>query len=163
MLEIKADYRQTLILMTSNYYNWLQAFGSFFYILWTLDFYFGSSRVCMIELEIKWASASTCQTNKWNWDWASWHSCPNSCDIITNANNPCEAMVHHLMSPTHQWAPCSWYPGPCFGERWPQHTPPCHCRSSVTPPGWGDPFPSARQPGCKPTTDGRERKEHTVK
>lgn len=72
-------------------------------------------------------------------------------------------MIHHLLSPTHQWAPCSWYPGPCFGERWPQHTPPCRCRSSVTPPGWGDLSPSARQPGYKPTTGGRQRKENTVK
>lgn len=54
---------------------------------------------------------------------------------------------------THQWAPCSWCRGPYFWERWPQHTPPCRCLSSVTQPGWEDLSPYAQQPGYTLTTD----------
>lgn len=61
-----------------------------------------------------------------------------------------------IFSSTHQWAPCSWYPGPYFWEQSPRHIPPCHCLFSVIPPGWEDLFPCAQQPGYTPTTD-RER------
>lgn len=54
---------------------------------------------------------------------------------------------------THQWVPCSWCPRPYFWERWPRHKLPCHCLSSVTPPGWEGLSLYAQQPGCTLTTD----------
>ena len=75
-------------------------------------------------------------------------------------------MIHRLISArgkvfvsTHQWALCSLCPGPYFWARWPRHTPPCHCLSSVTPPGWEGLSLYAQQPGCTPTTEGETRNE----
>lgn len=54
---------------------------------------------------------------------------------------------------THQWAPCSWCPEPCFSAQWPPHKPPGRCLSSATPRGSGVPSPYALPLEYTPTTE----------